>query len=216
MTAAESAPIGNRESSPHAQAPRVRSVDDLAVEDPAAQSDVELVTRARTGDRLAFAALYARHAASVHGVCLATGPIDEANDLVQEVFLSALRAIDQLEDPGRIGAWLVTIARNRARDALRERGRVVPIDASVTVDAHASPRAHTTTDEVDEDEARAVLAVIQSLPESYRETLVLRLVEGLTGPEIADRTGLTHGSVRVNLHRGMKLLRERLERTGES
>jgi RNA polymerase sigma-70 factor (ECF subfamily) len=171
--------------------------------------------RARSGDRPAFAALYARHAASVHGVCLATGPIDEASDLVQEVFLSALRALDQLEDPDRVGSWLVTIARNRARDALRERGRVVPIDTSAAVDAHASPRTHTTTDEVDDSEARAVLAVIQSLPESYRETLVLRLVEGLTGPEIADRTGLTHGSVRVNLHRGMKLLRERLERTGE-
>jgi RNA polymerase sigma-70 factor, ECF subfamily len=48
------------------------------------------------------------------------------------------------------------------------------------------------------------------LPEAYRETLVLRLVEGMTGPEIAARTGLTAASVRVNLHRGMKLLRERL------
>jgi RNA polymerase sigma-70 factor (ECF subfamily) len=57
-----------------------------------------------------------------------------------------------------------------------------------------------------------VLAVIQTLPDAYRETLVLRLVEGMTGPEIAARTGLTEGSVRVNLHRGMKQLRERLER----
>ena len=57
----------------------------------------------------------------------------------------------------------------------------------------------------------AVLATIRSLPEAYRETLTLRFVEGMTGPEIALRTGLTEGSVRVNLHRGMKLLRERLE-----
>jgi RNA polymerase sigma-70 factor (ECF subfamily) len=55
------------------------------------------------------------------------------------------------------------------------------------------------------------LGEIQRLPEAYRETLILRLVEGMTGPEIAERTGLTHDSVRVNLHRGMKLLRERLE-----
>jgi RNA polymerase sigma-70 factor (ECF subfamily) len=61
-------------------------------------------------------------------------------------------------------------------------------------------------------EARRVLQLIQSLPDAYRETLVLRLVEGLTGPEIAERTGLTPASVRVNLHRGMKLLRERLPR----
>jgi RNA polymerase sigma-70 factor (ECF subfamily) len=59
-------------------------------------------------------------------------------------------------------------------------------------------------------EAMAVLAIIRTLPEAYRETLVLRLVEGMTGPEISTRTGLTPASVRVNLHRGMKLLRKRL------
>jgi RNA polymerase sigma-70 factor (ECF subfamily) len=62
----------------------------------------------------------------------------------------------------------------------------------------------------DRTEALAALAVIRTMPEAYRETLVLRLVEGMTGPEIAARTGLTPASVRVNLHRGMKQLRERL------
>jgi RNA polymerase sigma-70 factor (ECF subfamily) len=61
-----------------------------------------------------------------------------------------------------------------------------------------------------ESRATEILELIRSLPEAYRETLILRLVEGMTGPEIATRTGLTAASVRVNLHRGMKLLRERL------
>jgi len=60
-------------------------------------------------------------------------------------------------------------------------------------------------------EALAILDVIRSLPDAYRETLVLRLVEGFTGPEIAERTGLTPASVRVNLHRGMALLRAKLQ-----
>src|SRR5207245_10914126 len=64
-----------------------------------------------------------------------------------------------------------------------------------------------------EQEAKAILAVIRALPESYREPLMLRLVEGMTGPEIAARTGLTHGSVRVNLYRGMQLLRKELAGT---
>ena len=59
-------------------------------------------------------------------------------------------------------------------------------------------------------EARQALAAIQTLPEAYRETLVLRLVQGLSGPEIAAVTGLTPESVRVNLHRGFTLLREAL------
>jgi RNA polymerase sigma-70 factor (ECF subfamily) len=62
-----------------------------------------------------------------------------------------------------------------------------------------------------EAETFAVLDVIRRLPEAYRDTLLMRLVEGMSGQEIAARTGLAPGSVRVNLHRGMKLLREKLE-----
>jgi len=61
-----------------------------------------------------------------------------------------------------------------------------------------------------EGQAAAILDAIRSLSEAYRETLILRLVEGMTGPEIAARTGMTHGSVRVNLHRGMQQLRAKL------
>jgi RNA polymerase sigma-70 factor (ECF subfamily) len=61
-----------------------------------------------------------------------------------------------------------------------------------------------------------VLAAIRRLPEAYREPLILRLVEGMTGPEIAARTGLTAGSVRVNLHRGMHMLRETLGKEAAS
>ena len=64
-------------------------------------------------------------------------------------------------------------------------------------------------------EAATALAAIRSLPEAYRQTLMLRLVEGMSGDEIAERTGLTSGSVRVNLHRGMQLLRESLGRGEE-
>jgi RNA polymerase sigma-70 factor (ECF subfamily) len=60
-------------------------------------------------------------------------------------------------------------------------------------------------------EALAVLEVVRGLPDAYRDTLILRLVEGLSGPEIAERTGLTAASVRVNLHRGMKQLRAKLQ-----
>ena len=60
-----------------------------------------------------------------------------------------------------------------------------------------------------------MLAAIQGLPEAYRETLVMRLCEGMSGPEIAEVTGLEPGSVRINLHRGMKLLREKTRHRGK-
>lgn len=162
--------------------------------------DITLVEAARDGDRLAFASLYQLYSPMVHGVILAHAPRQEAGDLVQEVFLRALRELRGLRDPAAFGGWLASIARNRAHDHFR---RSRPTDE--LPDTLASPGQAS-----DDMEAERVLAVVRGLPEAYRETMILRLVEGMSGPEIAERTGLTAGSVRVNLHRGMKLLREQL------
>jgi RNA polymerase sigma-70 factor, ECF subfamily len=166
-----------------------------------AADDADLVTRARRGDESAFGGLYERYARVVHGLLLARVPRDDVDDLVQEVFLTAWKRLDALRDAAAFGGWLVMIARNRASDFHRRGLDYQELPASL--------QAHDATAE--RTEALAALGVIRSLPEAYRETLVLRLVEGLTGAEIAHRTGLTEGSVRVNLHRGMKLLREKLD-----
>jgi RNA polymerase sigma-70 factor, ECF subfamily len=166
-----------------------------------AADDGVLVTQAAGGDEGAFSLLYARYARMIHGLLLARVPRVEVEDLVQEVFLTAWRRLDSLRDPAAFGGWLSMIARNRAVDYHRQ--VVEAIELPETLAAPGSVGAST--------EARNVLEIIRRLPDAYRETLVLRLVEGMTGPEIASRTGLTPASVRVNLHRGMKLLRERLE-----
>jgi RNA polymerase sigma-70 factor (ECF subfamily) len=151
-----------------------------------------------SGDRAAFAVLYERYRGAVHAVLLARAPAREAGDLVQDVFLAALRRIGSLRDPGAFGGWLLMIARNRATDYHR---RARPSDElPENLGKDSPPRA----------EAAEALAAIKALPEAYRETLLMRLVAGMTGPEIAERTGLEPGSVRVNLHRGMKMLREKL------
>jgi RNA polymerase sigma-70 factor (ECF subfamily) len=162
--------------------------------------DDELVAAARTGDREAFGRLYERFGPMVHGVLLARVPVGEVDDLVQDVFLAAFERLSTLRSPRAFGSWLAVIARHRAADYHRR-----PVTEPMTDEISAvGPRP--------EAEALEVLALIQSLPAAYRETLVLRLVEGMTGEEIAKRTGLTPGSVRVNLHRGMKRLRQALER----
>jgi RNA polymerase sigma-70 factor, ECF subfamily len=167
-----------------------------------ASEDARLVGDARDGDARAFGRLYDRYARVVHGLLLSRVPRADVDDLVQDVFLAAWKRLDALRDPAAFGGWLAMIARNRATDFHRRATDDVELPADL--EAHDATRAQA--------EAHAVLDVIRSLPEAYRETLVLRLVEGFTGPEIADRTGLTAASVRVNLHRGMKLLRERLDR----
>ena len=160
----------------------------------------DLVEAVRGGDNAAFERLYRLYSPLVHGVLLARVPSSEVDDLVQDVFLAAIRKLHTLRDAGAFGPWVAMIARNRAMDFHRSRQETEDLSDDI-------PQSAST--EEDAEAARA-LSVIRALPEAYRETLILRLVEGLTGPEIAERTGLTPASVRVNLHRGMKLLRERL------
>jgi len=137
----------------------------------------------------------------VHGLLLARIPRSEVDDLVQDVFLQAMRRLGSLRDSCAFGPWLAAIARNRARDHYRRGVDTVELPDDLPGAPHP------------EGDAAAVLAAVRRLPDAYRETLVLRLVEGMTGPEIAERTGLTPGSVRVNLHRGMQMLREALGRS---
>ena len=171
-----------------------------AAPEPADETPIEigLVKAVLEGDREGFERLYVLYAPLVHGILLARVPRAEVDDLVQDIFLHAYRKLQTLRDGAAFGPWIAMIARNRAVDFHRRSRETVEI----TDDLPGS----------DKQEARAaeILELIRSLPEAYRETLVLRLVEGMTGPEIAARTGLTAASVRVNLHRGMKLLREKL------
>jgi RNA polymerase sigma-70 factor (ECF subfamily) len=171
-----------------------------AAPEPVDEAPVEvgLVKAVLEGDRDCFSKLYDLYAPLVHGILLARVPRAEVDDLGQDIFLHAFKTLHTLRDSAAFGPWIAMIARNRAVDFHRRSRETVEI----TDDLRGS----------DKQEARAaeILELIRSLPDAYRETLVLRLVEGMTGPEIAARTGLTAASVRVNLHRGMKLLREKL------
>jgi RNA polymerase sigma-70 factor, ECF subfamily len=160
----------------------------------------ELIAAAQAGDRAAFGQLYRRYARMVHGIALARLRSEDADDVVQDVFIRALGELHTLRDAHAFGGWLMAIARHLIVDLLRR----TPHWSEPGDEPSMRERQH------DRLEARRALDAIRALPDAYRETLMLRLVEGMTGPEIAGRTGLTPGSVRVNLHRGMKMLRERL------
>jgi len=160
--------------------------------------DARLVDAAREGNRTAFGELYSKYARVVHGILLARVPPEDVDDLVHDVFLHAMRNLRSLRDAAAFAGWLAAIARNRASDFHRRSREHVELQDEIADEKTPQPEPH------------AILAAIRSLPEAYSETLTLRLIEGLTGPEIASRTGLTPGSVRVNLHRGMAQLREKL------
>jgi RNA polymerase sigma-70 factor (ECF subfamily) len=157
-----------------------------------------LVKAVLDGERDHFARLYEMYAPMVHGILLARVPRGEVDDLVQDIFLHALKKLHTLREAAAFGGWIAMIARNRAMDFYRSSRETVEVTEQMAVE-----RTPNRT-------AIEILELIRGLPEAYRETLILRFVEGMTGPEIASRTGLTAASVRVNLHRGMKLLRQKI------
>ncbi|HWM87439.1 MAG TPA: sigma-70 family RNA polymerase sigma factor [Kofleriaceae bacterium] len=179
-----------------------------AAQPRAAEEDSSaLVERAARGDRAAFGHLFRLYAPMVHGILLARVPSREARDLMQDVFVTALERLGSLRQSEAFGGWLAMIARNRATDFHRreQHRRTEPL-ADGDIGARDPDRA----------QAEEILAHIRQLPAAYSETLVLRLVQGMTGPEISQRVGITPDSVRVNLHRGMALLRQRLRQEEES
>src|SRR6266850_248485 len=165
-------------------------------------NDDATIRAVAAGDQDAFARLYAGYVRMVHAIVLGRVPRRDVDDLVQDVFISAYTRIGELRDAAAFGGWIATIARNRATDYLRQSHEQVELPDELP---GGDPIAAETL---------AVLDVVRKLPEAYRDTLLMRLVEGMSGNEIAERTGLTPASVRVNLHRGMKLLREKLGWTG--
>ncbi len=155
------------------------------------------VQEARRGSQAAFAWLYRTFAPLVHAIHLGMATRSRAEDLTQETFVIAFDRLHQLREPARFGPWIAMIARRH-----RPAPAVEAMDLS-SGDDIAWPGAGPDVI----SQARQALHAIRMLPEAYRDTLMLRLVEGLSGPEIALLTGLTPESVRVNLHRGMARLR---------
>lgn len=170
--------------------------NDEAVSGP--NPEVLLVAAAQAGDRAAFGRLYQAYGKTVHAILLAKVPPQAAEDLVQDVFMQAMRSLGALRDPAAFPGWIARIARNKAHDYFRRLQPAEPLPEQV--DGGKRPTLDGIT----------ALEAIRKLPEAYQETMLMRLVEGMSGLEIASRTGMTHESVRVHLSRGMKMLRERL------
>lgn len=157
-----------------------------------------LVERVCTGDKDAFDEFYKKLSPMVHGIVLARVPRDEVDDIVQDVFIVIYEKLHTLRDKNAVSPWVASIARNRAVEFYRRNKPTVELSDNLSQSGTVK------------NEAREILDAIRELPDTYSETLILRLVQGMTGPEIAEQTGLKHESVRVNLHRGMKMLREKL------
>jgi RNA polymerase sigma-70 factor (ECF subfamily) len=178
------------------------------------ESDTALVLRARNGDRAAFEELVRRTSRLVFArLYLETGNVHRAEDLLQETLLLAYRSLRKLADPAGFRPWLLAIAHNAAIDAARRDSRRKRPPASagngdLSSVASVAPRPDETAHR--EEARQQVLAALRTLPEEYRMPLALRYLAGCDYDAIGEQLGLTNGSLRGFLHRGLKMLRERL------
>jgi RNA polymerase sigma-70 factor (ECF subfamily) len=191
---------------------------------PTSETDAELVHRAVAGTHagaLAEEELYRRYRSAVARLASSFSELDpdEADDVVQEAFVRAFRALASLKDPERFSAWLFTIARNRARSYLSSRATheraAEEAGREARLSGDTAPAANVHLER--EAELRAVREVIDGLREGpEKETVRLFYLEGtLSAREIAQRMGVGKSAVTMRLERFRARIREALvERLG--
>ncbi len=131
-----------------------------------------------------------------------------AEDVVQETFMRAWRAIDKLVEPGAVRPWLLTIAR-REHARLYERKRFDTVD----IDDEAM-RDHPSLAAAEDEDHSDVRAAIMALDEEYREPLVLQVLLGYSTEEIAAHLGINPGAVLTRLYRARQKLRAAIAGAG--
>ncbi|MEE8314000.1 MAG: sigma-70 family RNA polymerase sigma factor [Myxococcota bacterium] len=189
---------------------------------PQALEEAELVGRLRAGDDDAYATLVKQQAGRMLAVARRMlGSEEDAQDVVQEAFLSAFKAIDRFEGTSRLSTWLHRIVVNAALMKIRSSKRrpETPIEELLPTfleDGHLAVMPaewkKTAQDVLESKETRAMVrGLIDELPELYRNVLLLRDIEGLDTKETADLLEVSPNAVKIRLHRARLALRTLLD-----
>lgn len=175
--------------------------------------------RLQGGDPLAFAQFVEENQSQVYNLALRMlSDPHEAEDVLQETFLNAYKALPDFEGRSSLSTWLYRIASNASLMRLRKkRPDTISVDEPVILDAGDSvPRqlvdwSNLPEEELLSNESRQMMdEAISELPESLRIVFILRDLEGLSTAETGDVLGLSEGAVKTRLHRARLWLRERM------
>jgi RNA polymerase sigma-70 factor (ECF subfamily) len=191
------------------------------------EADLALVERLRGGDAAALETLMERYASRVYRLAYGiTRNEADAEEVVQDVFLTVFRKIHTFEGRAALGSWIYRVGTNAA--LIKRRGKRAEVEVSldsqlptflpdghragdpafVMVDWSQTPEADLLTRETREILHKA----IEALPDRHRLVLVLRDVEGLSNEEVAEVVGESVAAVKSRLHRTRMALREKLTR----
>lgn len=179
----------------------------MSQEDP--RSDAELVAAYRMGDQQAAAVLVRRHTVPLGRYLYGTGARSEdLDDLVQEAFFKAFRALGSWRQEASFRGWLFRIGSNLRKDQFRrDKGRVMIELESIELRSPANPENESAARDLEEKFRR----VVGELPRMQREVFLLRAQQGLEYEEICAVLGTTPGAARVHYHHAVKRLKELME-----
>lgn len=171
------------------------------------QPDEELAHLAKGGDRLAFDVLCDRYLPVVYNRLRALLPPEAVDDVTQEVFIAAVRAIRRYRATATFRTWISAIARHKVADFYRARGRQ---PQTVELDPDINDVAEQSTWQ----EQALVRMALQHLPDHYQEVLLLRFTEGLPFQDVAESLGLSLEATKSRYRRAMAAITEALGESG--
>jgi len=187
------------------------------------RAEAQFIERLKRGEAAAFEELVAERSGEIYGLLFRlTENSEEARDLTQETFLRAFQSIDRFRGEADLRTWIYRIAINQARNRWRwwrrrRRDTTISLDAS---QGDSTQTVMSTLAESGDDPEQQTLAherevvlraALQRVGRAYRETLILRDIEGFTYEEIATALGINVGTVKSRLARGRQELRQKLE-----
>ena len=188
-----------------------------------AGAEAEFIERLRDGDPEAFDNLITRYSSEIYAVLFrVTEDAEEAADLTQETFMSALKAIKTFRGDSELKTWLFRIAVNHSRNRFRwwkrrKKESTVSLDAPVgdskTTVSETIPGTEPSAEEtvLRHEREDAIRAALLELPEIYREAIVLCDIEGFSYEEISAALEINIGTVKSRIARGREELRRRLK-----
>ena len=203
----------------------LEQVAPATVEDLRPQAETQFIERLKRGDAAAFEILVNERSGEIYGLLYRlTENVEEARDLTQETFLRAFQSIGHFRGDADLRTWIYRIAINQARNRWRwwrRRRR----DATVSIDAPeigggrlglVATLKSTTAKDPEQDTLanerdRALKKALGTLKRVYRETVILRDIEGFAYEEIATTLDISVGTVKSRLARGRQELRRKLE-----
>ena len=181
-----------------------------------AVDESDLVRRAAAGDPRAAELIWKTHRRWIAAVLLAHKPKQaDVEDLLQEVALAVVQKINQLDDPAALKPWLRMVAINAARATgrkqTRRKGLLRLVRPNVPEEGEGTSDLTTQASRQRQERARQLGSLIEQLPDSYRECVLLRCARGMTHKQISEVTGLPETTIETRIARGRRMLRELAE-----